>query len=406
MYARFAGYFRQMRTVGIEEELLLVDAKTGRPRSVSARILERGGSHTTGPPDSSGGSLGHELQQQQIETDTPPHRHMADLDADVRAWRDTAIAEAREAGARVVAVGTSPMPVEPRLVRDARFERMAERFGLTTSEQLTCGCHVHVSVDSDEEAVGVLDRIRVWLPPILALSANSPFWQGIDTRYASFRTQVMNRWPTAGPNHVFGSAESYRRLIADMTSSGVLLDEGMVYFDVRLSHRYPTVEIRVADVCLHAEDTVFVAALCRGLVETASRSWQAGEPPPDVSTALLRLSVWQAAREGIEGNLLDPASSRPRSARQVVDVLVRHIWPALEEAGDHILVEERLTEIWSRGNGATRQRASLERTGQLSDVVADLAHVTAGQVGCRNVLSSRDLARCSSGHRRRVRCTP
>lgn len=155
----------------------------------------------------------------------------------------------------------------------------------------------------------------------------------------------------------------------------------MVYFDVRLSHRYPTVEIRVADVCLHAEDTVLIAALCRGLVETASRSWQAGEPPPDVSTALLRLSVWQAAREGIEGNLLDPASSRPRPARQVVDELLRHIRTALEKTGDHTLVEERLTEIWSRGNGATRQRASLERTGQLSDVVADLAHVTAGQVG-------------------------
>lgn len=367
-----------MRTVGVEEELLLVDAKTGRPRSVAARILQRA-SADVAEGISTGGSLTHELQQQQLETDTSPHRHMADLEPDVRKWRDTAIAEAREVGARVVAVGTSPMPVEPRLVRNPRFERIAERFGLTTSEQLTCGCHVHVSVDSDDEAVGVIDRIRVWLPTLLALSANSPFWQGIDTKYASFRSQVMNRWPTTGPNDVFGSADAYHALITGMTESGVLLDEGMIYFDVRLSHHHPTVEIRVADVCLSSRDTTLIAALCRGLVETAARSWEAGEPPPDVSTPLLRLSMWQAGREGLVGNLIDPESARPREAREVVAKLVEHIRSALNDAGDDVLVDERLAEVWARGNGAMRQRSILARTGQLGDVVAALANATAGR---------------------------
>jgi carboxylate-amine ligase len=150
------------------------------------------------------------------------------------------------------------MPVEPRPPTTPRYQQMVERFGLTTMEQLVCGCHVHVSVESDDEAVTVLDRLRVWLPSLLALSANSPFWQGMDTGYASFRSQVMSRWPTSGPPPRLGSADAYRTLVADMVSSGVLLDEGMVYYDARVSFRYPTVEIRAADVCLDARDTALV----------------------------------------------------------------------------------------------------------------------------------------------------
>lgn len=247
-----------MRTVGIEEELLLVDVESGRPLSVAGRVLsraqERGvqvqGDVGVEAHDGPGGTLETELQQQQqVETDTQPCSDLAVLETELCSWRNRAMAAAREVGARVAAVGTSPMPVEPRPVVKPRYQEMVERFGLTATEQLTCGCHVHVSVDSDAEAVGVLDRIRVWLPSLLAISANSPFWQGQDSRYASFRSQAMVRWPSAGPTDVFGSADAYRKLVSGMVESGVLLDEAMVYFDARASHRYPTVEIRVADVC-------------------------------------------------------------------------------------------------------------------------------------------------------------
>lgn len=342
-----------------------MESESGRPLSVSERILRRAeaaGEGARPDDDRPGGSLDHELQQQQLETDTAPHTRMEDLGADVRAWRDTAIMHAREAGARVVASGTSPVPVEPRLVHDARFERMAEQFGLTTYEQLACGCHVHVSVDSPEEGVGVLDRIRVWLPTLLAISANSPFSQGVDTGYASFRSQLMGRWPTTGPQDVFGSASRYRELVAATLATEVVLDEGMLYFDARLSHRYPTVEIRVADVCLDAGDTVLVAALCRALVDTAAAALVTGEPPLSAPTSLLRLAGWRAGREGVGGRLLDPRT-------------------ALRATGDETLVERRLEHVLARGNGAVRQRAVLERTGRLGDVVADLARVTAGQDG-------------------------
>ena len=121
------------------------------------------------------------------------------LETDLRRWRARASAAAHDADARIVASGTSPTTVEPHLFRDKRYRRMAARLGLTADEQLTCGCHVHVSVNSEDEAVGVIDRIRVWLPCLLALSANSPFWQGRDTRYDSFRLQAMYRWPGSGP---------------------------------------------------------------------------------------------------------------------------------------------------------------------------------------------------------------
>lgn len=369
-----------MRTVGVEEELLLVDSQSGLPRSVSGEVL--GVAVACGDDtgeDPRGGSLKHELQQEQFEVNTPPASQMSGLETELRNWRDKAIRAADGAGAHVVAAGTSPLEVRPRLMPAARYERMSQRFGITASEHLVCGCHVHVSVESDEEAVGVLDRIRIWLPALLALSSNSPFWQGVDSTYSSFRSQVLTRWPGAGPSDVFGSAESYRQRAAAMIASGVVLDSGMVYFDARLSHRFPTVEIRVADVCLDVRDTVLIAALCRALVDTAGRHWAAGEPPPSVPAAMLRLATWQAGREGIAGSLLDPHALLPRPARGVIEALVDHVGAALRDSGDDAMVTERLREVFERGTGATRQRAVLEKTGQLSEVVADLARVTAGQ---------------------------
>jgi carboxylate-amine ligase len=365
----------------VEEELLLVDSESGRPRSVAGLILQREerGELDAHGADRSSGWLEHELQQEQLETDTAPHTQMADLLADLRAWRDHAIAAARRAGARVVASGTSPIVVEPHLFRNDRFAVMAEHFGITTTEQLSCGCHVHVSVASDDEAVGVLDRIRVWMPVLLALSANSPFWQGKDTKYASYRSQMLIRWPSAGPYEVFGSAETYHGLVADMVASGVLLDKAMVYFDARVSDRYPTVEIRVPDVCLDVGDAVLIAALTRALVDTAAEGWAADERPPAVPATLLRLAMWRAGREGMDGLLLDPHSFRPRPAKEVVTALVDHVRPALQNNGDEDLVHEQLERLVARGNGAQRQRAVLERTGQLGDVVAYLARATAGQ---------------------------
>jgi carboxylate-amine ligase len=370
-----------MRTVGVEEELILVDAWTNQPRAVAAQVLQIAAEHgEVSYGDLEHGAMLHELQQEQLETNTPPEADMERLAADLRGWRSLTACRAADVGARVMASGTSPLPATPQLVPTTRYVQMAERFGVTTREQLVCGCHVHVAVESLDEAVGVLDRIRAWLAPLLALSANSPFSGGVDTGYASYRAQIQQRWPTAGPPELFGSLGAYERHVADVLASGVPLDAAMIYTNARPSHHYSTVEVRVADVCADSDDTVLIATLCRGLVETAAREYAAGEPATPVSCSLLRLADWQASRYGITDQLLDPLTSRPRPARDVVDELVDHVGAALVDSGDEALVAKGIQRLFTSGTGAAHQRAVLAETGRLADVAGYLVRATAGEV--------------------------
>ena len=165
-----------------------------------------------------------------------------------------------------------------------------------------------------------------------------------------------------------------------MVDSGVLLDDGMIYFDARLSPRYPTVEIRVADVCGDLDDTMVVAGVCRALVETAARSAAQGEPPLSLPTALLRLATWRAGHDGVDGELVDPVTQRPEAAAVVVGRLLDHIRPALSSFGDLERVEAGIGRLLADGSGATRQRRTYARTGQLVDVVAEAVRLSAGHV--------------------------
>ncbi|MFI5627090.1 glutamate--cysteine ligase [Nocardioides sp. NPDC051685] len=368
----------QVRTVGVEEELLLVDAETGAPRSVASEVLRVARRHgdTEAGAGEAGGSVGPEMQEQQVETDTPAEEHLALLELDLRRWRDKARAAATEAGALILASGTTPLPVRPQTFDSERYAAIAEQFGLTASEQLTCGCHVHVSVDSDDEAVGALDRIRTWLPVLLALSANSPFWQGGDSGYESYRSQAMTRWPTNGPTEIYGSGQAYLDHLRLLVGTGVPLDEGMAYFDARPSRRYPTLEVRVADVCLDPRDAVLVAALARALVETGAREWAQGRPADPTSVAVIRLAMWQAGRHGITGDLLDPKTHRPRPAREVVEQLVEHVGTALRDAGDLVRVEKGVGRVFTRGTGSSEQRRIHAEEGRLDRTVVRLAELT------------------------------
>jgi carboxylate-amine ligase len=247
---------------------------------------------------------------------------------------------------------------------------------LTAHEQLTCGCHVHVGISSAEEGVAVLDRAGPWLATLLALSGNSPFWQGRDSEYASFRYQVWGRWPSSGPAGPFGTSRAYRETIEQMVASGTLIDPGMVYFDARLSERYPTLEIRIADVCLRAEDAVLIAALARALVETEARSWRAGKPAQQTRTELLRLAAWRASRSGLDDTLLHPVTGTPEAATTVVGMLLDHCREALADAGDADIVAGLLAALLAGGNGASFQRAAYRRSGRLPDVISSAVAVT------------------------------
>ncbi|MFG3280842.1 glutamate--cysteine ligase [Streptomyces sp. NPDC048111] len=368
-----------MRTVGVEEELLLVDPDSGRPCALSSEVLARLARCAAAGGGAPHQTFARELQRQQLEFGTRPQTDMDELGTEIVRWRREAARHAAEEGAAVAALATSPLPVRPAVNVSRRYQWMEEQFGLTTQEQLTCGCHVHVSVASDEEGVAVVDRIQPWLPVLTALSGNSPYWQGNDTLYSSYRSRVWGRWPMSGPTGVFGSAARYHAQVDDMVTSGVVHDRGMIYFDARLSHRYPTVEIRVADVCLDATTTLLVACLGRALVETAARDWRRGEPPTGHGVQLLRLAAWRAARSGLDGDLLHPRTMRPAPAATVVRALLDHTHEALDDSGDLPWATKTTAELLAHGNGALVQRALFARTGSLTHVVAACVRRTLGE---------------------------
>jgi carboxylate-amine ligase len=363
-----------VRTFGVEEEFLIVDPDNGSPLPLAGELLRL---HDPGRPASNSHSplpsLAVELHQEQLEVISRPHSSLSELTAEIRAGRAYADSLARQIGGRIVALATSPVPITPLATSTERYNALMEKFALTAREQLTCGFHVHVSVDSDEEGVAVLDRIRSWLPPLIALSSNSPFWHGADSGYSSFRTQAWNRWSTAGPTDVFGSAEAYHALVADLAGTGVVVNPD---FDARLSARHPTVEIRVSDVCLEAGDAALIAALVRALVETAANEWKAGQPADTVPATILRQGAWRASRFGLNGDLLHPVTHRPEPARQVLGALHAHVRHALDQTQDAVYVEESLQRIFEHGTGAARQRQAYERSGSLADVVAQATALT------------------------------
>jgi carboxylate-amine ligase len=221
-----------LRTMGVEEEFLLVDPETGRPLAVAAAVLAAQQADADADPagrsasGSRSGTVEAELQSQQIETSTVPCTGLDELMREITRARARSSDVARAGGAEIVALGTSPISVDASLFPAGRYQRMASRFGMTADEQLSCGCHVHVQVDSDEEAIGVLDQIRPWLSVLLAVSANSPFWHGADSGYASYGTQVWSRWPSAGPTDLFGTPIVYHQAVRAMINSATILDEG------------------------------------------------------------------------------------------------------------------------------------------------------------------------------------
>jgi carboxylate-amine ligase len=391
-----------VRTVGVEEELLVVDA-TGRPVPLGPDALQvaarRGEGETaeqhdredtTETADGDAAHLVPELKAQQLELGTRVCSTLDEVEAELRFWRSRAGAAAAAVGGHVAALATSPVPVEPIPTEGDRYERMLDAFGLTAQEMLTCGCHVHVSVADDEEGVAVLNRIRIWLPVLTALTANSPFWQGVDTGYASYRSRAWQRWPSAGPTEIVADAAEYHRLIDDVLATDTVLDSGMVYADARLSEKWPTVEVRTADVALRVEDAVTLAGVVRGLVETAAREARDGTPPPAVPAQILRLAAWRAGRSGLTGDLVHPRTGTPAAAADVVTALLDHVRPALADAGDEPRVTDGLAALLRRGTGADLQRRLHRESG------GDLGAVVRAAVAVTNV-SPEGAARATRG---------
>jgi glutamate---cysteine ligase / carboxylate-amine ligase len=252
-----------------------------------------------------------------------------------------------------------------------------ESYRRLAQEEVVFGFHVHVGLGDREAAVRVMNRLRLWLAPLLALSANSPFWLGGDTGYASYRTQVWGRLPASGPPGHFESRAEHDALVEALVASGVAADPTKIYWDARLPEKVETVEIRVMDVCSRIDEAVMMAGISRALVRACHERAEREEPYPKTRPELVHAAHWLASRDGLDAKLADVEAGCSVPAREMIDRLLAFTRLALEEAGDWEEVSALVRETLERGNGAHRQRQAYERTGRLGDIVDMLIEETA-----------------------------
>lgn len=355
-------------TFGAEEEFLLVDPRTGEPaprnEDVAAEAQRRGV------------ELQLELSSCQVETTSDVVSTGAELADELTRLRRAAAQAAEAVGLQLLASGLPPAtPHEFPVTDTPRYRRIGAEYGMVAHEQGICGCHVHVQVPDRSAAVYVSNWLRPWLPSLLALSANSAVYRSADSGYASWRSILWRRWPVAGPPPFFPSAEDYDRTVRMLIGSGVILDHKMIYWDVRPSENFPTIEVRVADVPATVAETVLLATLIRAAVMTAldSRGDEPGRLPP----AALRAAYWKAAHDGLAGHTLDLFHGRGAvPVREQLGALVQRVRPALESLGEYRRVIDELDRVAAQGNGAMRQLRAWRKRGEVMDVIAESAAAT------------------------------
>ncbi|WP_190136449.1 glutamate--cysteine ligase [Streptomyces longispororuber] len=349
-----------MITVGVEEEYLLLDPATGLPLPRADEV--RAAADLA--PLAEEKEVQSELLQAQLEVATPVCEELEEVGGHLLRLRLALAAAAESVGCRLAACATAPArsraPVP--VTDEPRYRAIYAQAPQLVDEQLINGMHVHVAVPSPEVGVAVLNRIRLWLPVLSAMSANSPLWEGQDTGFASWRTVVFGRWPVSGPPPRFADLADFEDRVRGLLASGVIQDIGQLYWQARPSRRYPTVEVRCPDVQLRADEAVMLAGIVRGLVSTAVTDIKNGTEEPDCLPELLQAAHWQAARHGLSGSLLDPAGRR-LSAGDAVARLMEHIEPALEAAGDFRQVTSLVHRLLRQGTPADRQRQAFAEGG-------------------------------------------
>ncbi|WP_307248631.1 carboxylate-amine ligase [Catenuloplanes indicus] len=343
-------------TIGVEEELLLLDPQTGENMPVADRVR-------AGLPHPVREHSRAESRRSMIEMVSPVCTRLPELSYHLHRHRRIAALAARDSGARLTAIGATPLRAPGPHVPTG------QRDGL-------CGLHVHVGVPDRELAVQVCAHLRVWLPLLQAMSANSPIFDGVDTGHASWRSVQIQRWPSLGPTPVFGSAAEYDEAVHALRDSGVLVGDAKVHWYARVSERCPTVEIRVGDVCATARDTVLITALLRALVATAIDDVRDGIPAPDVPECTVTAAHWRAARDGLDAELFDLRVGHSRPAGHLVGDLLATASPALIRHGDLPSVIAALSLLRRVGTGAARQRRVLQATGDLRHVLNMVARLT------------------------------
>ena len=350
-----------MTTLGVEEEYLLLDPASGLPADHADQVehlLER----TSGL---GADEIQRELLTCQIETATPVCETLPEAEAAIRTFRRELADAATQVGSIGAATGTAPWirSAYPELTDKPRYEELRASAPGIVGDQFVNGLHIHVAVPDQERGVQALNRIRPWIPLLTALGVNAPFWMGRDSGFGSWRVIHYRRWAVQGIPPYFADAADYERRISRISATGAILDRGVLTWVARLSDSFPTLELRSCDVQLEAQDTMLLAALTRAVVTTALHDAEADTAPLVPDPELLDAALWQAARDGMEGTLVDPTSAAPVPAGTLLGTFLDYVGPALEAEGDTERVRQGLATLEERGTGAQRQRRALRDGG-------------------------------------------
>jgi glutamate---cysteine ligase / carboxylate-amine ligase len=361
---------------GVEEEYQIIDPVTYELAPDAEPIIQEARLHL-------GNSVQAEIHLSQIEVATKVCYTLEQLRHELQRLRREVIAAAARRQKVVAAAGTHPFSHGNKqlFTPKERYLELEQEYQHLAREQAIFGCHVHVGLGERETALHVMNHARLWLAPLLALTANSPFWYGMDTGYASFRTEQWARWPLAGPPQHFSSLTEYEALIGALLKAGGIEDLTRLYWDMRLSERYPTIEIRIMDVCTTVDDTIMIAGLVRALIHACVLLVLHKKTAPPVRQELLQVAHWRAARYGLNEKLIDIYTMSTVPASHLIEKLLRFVRPSLEVHGDWEEISTLVYATLLRGTGATRQRAIYQHTGSLIEVVRYLVAETVGGTG-------------------------
>ena len=305
-------------TVGIEEEYLLVDRET---RDLVARpdpALWDGLRQVLGP------QVGPEFLKAQIEVGTKKSRTLQEAHEDLARLRRDLSSVVSEFGAAIIASSTHPFAQwwDQQHTEDARYDQLAADFQQVARRLVICGMHVHVGIDDPDLRIDLMNQVRYFLPHILALSTSSPFWTGRETGLKSYRLTVFKTLPRTGIPEEFNSWSEYERHVNVLIRAGIIEDATKLWWDIRPSAKYPTVELRVPDVCTRLVDAVAVAAVYLALMEmlfrlrTENQRWRAYAP------MLIAENLWRAQRYGVKGTLMDYGRGELVEFRDLVEELL------------------------------------------------------------------------------------
>jgi carboxylate-amine ligase len=358
-------------TIGIEEELMILDAETLELSNSIEVMLE------AVPTDEIAGEVKPELMESVLEIATDPCGDTAEASDQLRTLRRAVRETAASKDLGIGAAGTHPFAMweDQRIVARPRYRDLVSALRFVARQEIIFGVHVHVGIDDPDKAIHVANGMRVHMPVLLALSANSPFWRADATGLASTRTPIFRAFPRVGIPPTYRNWEDYERRIEFMVDSRVIEDYTYLWYDVRPHPNFGTVEVRVMDAQTRVDHTLALAAFVQALVKELAEHFEAGKRLSRYPFEMLDENKWLAARHGLEGELVD----LPKQERVGTRALARRLLDRMREHAQDLgstAELEGVEDLLEHGNGAQRQVVVYEANHDLREVVAEIVSAT------------------------------